>query len=350
MINTKLSDEPARLASLRRYDVLDTPADGVFEKITTLVRTVLKVPISAVSFVDSDRQWFKSIQGMAASEAPRAASFCSHAIMAAEPLVVADATRDARFRRSPLVVSGPRIRSYAGVPLRTPDGYNIGALCAMDTVPRTFDEEELDILARLAALVIDKLELRRIAERDPLTFALSRRGFIGQMEKEINRFERKQQPSVLAVMDLDHFRAVNDTFGHPTGDAVLKDVAATCIYQLRATDVFGRLGGEEFGILFSGTEETGARAAIEKIRLAIAEQIVPVAEGISVTASFGLAEMHSGIVNAEDWLAKAHQALLRAKLAGRNRCLFAVKPQAASGAQIIRLEEAKARRKRPHPR
>lgn len=321
MIDQKLLDEPARLSALRRYDVLDTPAEEPFDKITSLVRSVLKVPISAVSLIDSDRQWFKSRQGLDASETPRSVSFCSHAIQKLEPLVVADAAKDERFSSNPLVLGPPHIRSYAGAPLQTPDGYNIGALCAIDTVPRTFSADQLGILTNFAALVVDELELRRIAERDYLTGALSRRGFSTEIEKAIKRFHRSHDPSMLALMDLDHFKVVNDKFGHPAGDEVLKAVTATCTAQLRETDAFGRLGGEEFGILFTGIDEIGAQAAVEKIRRAIEELIVPLAGGIRITASFGIASLR-GAADAEEWIEVADQALYSAKRSGRNRCVL----------------------------
>ncbi|WP_373488833.1 GAF domain-containing protein [Blastomonas sp.] len=94
MIGHKLSDEPARLASLQRYDVLETPADAILEKVTALVSRVLKVPIAALSLVDSDRQWFKSVHGMDAREMPRSISFCAHAIKSVSPLVIPDVRRN----------------------------------------------------------------------------------------------------------------------------------------------------------------------------------------------------------------------------------------------------------------
>lgn len=323
MIYQNLSDEPARLSALQRYGVLDTPAEGTFDKITLLVKSVLMVPISAVSLVDSERQWFKSIQGLDATETPRSFSFCSHTIKDVKPLVIPDATKDDRFSSNLLVLGPPHIRSYAGAPLRTPDGYNLGAMCAIDTVARIFSNEQLGILTNFAELVVDEFELRRIAGRDFLTDALSRRGFTSQIEKEIKRFERSQHQTVLALMDLDHFKAVNDKFGHPAGDAVLKAVASTCTSQLRQNDAFGRLGGEEFGILFADTDETGARSAVEKIRRAIEELVVPVGDSIRVTASFGLAALRSNTANVEDWIREADEALYRAKRSGRNQCVFA---------------------------
>jgi GAF domain-containing protein len=215
MLDPKLFDEEGRLAALERYGVLDTPPEPPFEKITSLVQSVLAVPICAVSLVDRERQWFKAIQGLDARETPRSISFCTHTIKSDQALIVPDAFADPRFLASPLVVGPPHIRSYAGVPLQTPDGYNVGALCAIDVEPREFSDAQIGILASFASLVIDELELRRIAERDHLTHALTRRGFLEQMKREIARFHRHGRDSVLVLMDIDHFKSVNDRFGHP---------------------------------------------------------------------------------------------------------------------------------------
>lgn len=103
MLDAKLQDEAGRMAALKRYDVLDTPPEQPFDKITSLVKNVLGVPICAVSLVDRERQWFKSIQGLDVRETPRSISFCTHTIQAAEPLIVSDALEDPRFRSNPLV-------------------------------------------------------------------------------------------------------------------------------------------------------------------------------------------------------------------------------------------------------
>src|SRR5262245_4731196 len=119
MSHDKLRDEAARLAALARYDVLDTAAEGAFDKITELVRTVLDVPMSAVSLIDTDRQWFKSHPGIDATQTPREIAFCDHAIRDRVPFVVSDASQDERFRENPLVTGSPDIASYLGVPLET---------------------------------------------------------------------------------------------------------------------------------------------------------------------------------------------------------------------------------------
>ena len=323
MLDCKLGDEEGRIAALERYAVLDTAPEAPFEKITSLVQSVMDVPICAVSLVDRERQWFKSIQGLDAKETPRSVSFCTHTIKTDEPLIVPDALLHPCFKTNALVLGAPHIRSYAGVPLQTPDGYNVGALCAIDTKPRDFSEAQIGILKSFASLVVDELELRRIAERDHLTHALTRRGFLEQMKKEIARCHRHNRESVLVLMDIDHFKAVNDGFGHPAGDEVLKAVSAACIQNLRENDVFGRLGGEEFGILLTETDTVGGLEAAEKLRKAIEQLTVDVAGGIRVTSSFGLASLAAGDTEPEAWIAEADRALYAAKRAGRNRCVVA---------------------------
>lgn len=329
MLNPKLSDEAGRTAALDRYTVLDTPTAEPFDKITSLVKDVLKVPICAVSLIDRERQWFKSIVGLDVRETKRSVSFCTHTIKQEKPLVVTNAEEDPCFRDNPLVIGPPYIRSYAGAPLRTPDGYNVGALCAIDTTPRSFTEPELAILSSFATLVIDELELRLIAECDHLTGALTRRGFVGKVEAEIERAQSTGRTSFLLMMDIDHFKAVNDRHGHPAGDKVLQAVANTCSEQLRANGFFGRLGGEEFGILLRDTNEAGAQLVAEEFRRSIENHSVPIAGGISVTASFGLAALTSTVRKGEDWISQADEALYIAKRSGRNRCVMAT-PQMQS--------------------
>ena len=137
----------------------------------------LGTPIAVVSLVDRDRQWFKSRQGTDTVETPRNISFCTHTIQKDEPLVVPNALDDPRFRDSPLVTCENGVRLYIGMPLRTPDGYNIGALCAIDTKPGTVSSDQVDVLRDLARLVVDELELRKLATVDSLTGAMTGRSF-----------------------------------------------------------------------------------------------------------------------------------------------------------------------------
>ncbi|APL94605.1 sensor domain-containing diguanylate cyclase [Sphingobium indicum] len=323
MLDPKLTDEPARMAALERYDVLDTPREPSFDRITDLVRSILGVPISAISLVDAGRQWFKSRAGLDAGETSRDIAFCDHTIRQRAPMVVTDAQEDARFRDNPLVMGDPNIRSYAGIPLETPDGYNIGSLCAIDTVPREFDPGQIAILKNLAALVVEQLELRRIAERDHLTGALTRRAFLIEMNRAIALFERHQRPASLLLFDIDHFKRINDTHGHPAGDQVIRGIARLCTSLQRPSDSLGRLGGEEFGILLPETAEEDAASAAQRFCEAIAAAEIPGPPPLRVTVSFGVAELRGDWPTGESWLAVADMALYEAKRSGRNRVAVA---------------------------
>ncbi len=307
--------ETDRLAALARYDVLDSPAEESFDRITALVRSILDVPMAAVSLIDRDRQWFKSHPGLPIQETPRNLAFCNHTIRGSSPFVVPDARADGRFCDNPLVTQSPGIGAYAGVPLTSRDGYHIGTLCALDAAPRPFSAREVEILTGLAGIVVDELELRRIACHDHLTGALARRAFLAEIESAISRRDRYGRPATLVLFDLDHFKKVNDVRGHAAGDAVLRAVSAACREMLRASDVFGRVGGEEFGLLLPELGPDEALAAAERFRLGIAA-----APATGVTASFGVAPLTSGIGIAASWLAAADQALFAAKRAGRNCC------------------------------
>ncbi|OWK32527.1 sensor domain-containing diguanylate cyclase [Sphingomonas mucosissima] len=325
MIDSLLSDEPARIAALQRLDVLDTAVEEPFEKIVTLVRTVLAVPIATVTLVDRDRQWFKAKRGLEADQTPRSVSFCTHTIKQREPLIVEDAELDPRFAGSALVAGPPHIKSYAGIPLRTPEGYNIGSLCAMDTRPRRFSPADIAIMSNFASIVCDELELRMIAQVDQLTGALTRRGFIEHADREIARTRRNGRPATLVMLDLDHFKSINDTHGHAVGDQVLQKVAAVVRATLRPSDVLGRLGGEEFAVLLPETGAVEAATAVERLRGMIAAQPIALenAKTLHVTASFGAASLDSETTSFVSWLKQADTMLYAAKAAGRNCARFA---------------------------
>ncbi len=153
-------NEKERLEALRRYAILDTPPEAAFERLTNLAAQLFNVPIALISLVDEDRQWFKSYYGLNTQQTSRDISFCVHAILSTQVMVVPDATEDPRFADNSLVTGLPGIRFYAGAPLQTPDGFNLGTFCLMDTTPRELSQAELALLIDLATLTIDELELR----------------------------------------------------------------------------------------------------------------------------------------------------------------------------------------------
>ncbi|MFC3607602.1 PAS domain S-box protein [Stutzerimonas tarimensis] len=157
--------ELSRLAALLRYEILDTPDESEFDDFTQLAAYICKTPIALISLVDEHRQWFKSRYGLTATSTPRALSFCHHTIRGSEIFEVPDATEDPRFRENPLVTSAPNICFYAGAPLITPDGHNLGTLCVIDRQPRQLDEEQRAALERLSRQVIRLFEQRLLTRQ-----------------------------------------------------------------------------------------------------------------------------------------------------------------------------------------
>ena len=153
-------NEVSRLRKLESYRILDTPPEAAFDRITRIVADTIGVPISLISLIDRDRQWFKSRHGIDVEQTDRNIAFCSHAILDKGIFEVPDAQQDSRFADNPLVVGDPNIRFYAGAPLVTPDGLNLGTLCVVDSKPRVLSETERQLLADLAILAVDQMELR----------------------------------------------------------------------------------------------------------------------------------------------------------------------------------------------
>jgi GAF domain-containing protein len=157
----KPKNELQRIKILWQYDVLDSPPEGVFDDFTQLAALICGAPISLISLVDEDRQWFKSKTGVTLNETSRDVSMCAHAILQKDLLIVPDATKDRRFRDNPLVKSAPKIRFYAGAPLVSPEGYALGTLCVIDNAPRELTENQQESLRVLARIVMTQLEFRR---------------------------------------------------------------------------------------------------------------------------------------------------------------------------------------------
>lgn len=312
-----LDDEAGRLRALRRYDALDTAPEAGFNELVALVRRIFGTRIAAISLIDENRQWFKAIEGLDTTETPRSIAFCDHTLRGAGAMAVPDAQLDPRFVENPLVTDAPGLRCYLGVPLTTPDGYNVGTICTLDTDPRPFTPEECALLEGIGRLAVSMLEMRQAVRLDALTGAKSRRGF--EQLLEVALLDRAMTgPHTLVMLDIDYFKAVNDDFGHLTGDLVLRRVAETIAAHARPEDVLGRLGGEEFGLLLRGLPQAAATRVAERVRSAVSALSLPELRGRRVTVSLGLAELQAGW-KIDDWISRADNALYVAKRAGRNR-------------------------------
>lgn len=156
-----LSNEAERLAALRRYDILDTPAEPEFDDFTRLAAQICGTPVALITLIDTERQWFKSKVGVPMSETPREMAFCTHTIQGRDLLEISNLSEDIRFHDHPLVANNPSARFYAGAPLITPDGMGLGTLCVLDVVPRHLTPEQRDAIQTLSRQVMAQLELRR---------------------------------------------------------------------------------------------------------------------------------------------------------------------------------------------
>jgi diguanylate cyclase (GGDEF)-like protein len=312
----KTNDEFGRQRALDRLEVLDTPKEPEFERITALVKSIFNIPVVAVTLIDRRRQWFKSVQGLDITETSRDVAFCNHTIRENRCLKIEDATLDPRFAQNPLVTGAPGIRAYLGAPLVTADGYLLGSLCVIDFEPRSFSPEQEGILESFAKLVMGEMELRRIASTDELTRLSNRRVFNETMGRMNDTY--LGGGAGLILFDLDHFKGLNDAFGHPAGDRVLQRVAELVKDVMPAGSVACRIGGEEFAILLTPDAEPGPGDLAETLRAGLAALVIPEIGGRGVTASFGIALSGAG-QSQEDWFEAADAALYRAKENGRNQ-------------------------------
>ncbi len=200
-------NERARLLALRELHILHTPPEERFDQLTRIAMAALQVPMSSVSLIDEDQQWCKSSPGMEKPTVDRSISFCGHTILQSDPLIIADATKDERVHDNPLVTQSPHLRAYVGVPLLSMDGHAVGSFCVLDTQPRTFTPEQIEIVRSLAAIA--ERELQNVALNKSLEEARQARGtaeaankakslFLATMSHEI----RTPLNGVLGIADL----------------------------------------------------------------------------------------------------------------------------------------------------
>jgi sigma-B regulation protein RsbU (phosphoserine phosphatase) len=252
--------EELRIEAVRRYEILDTPPDGTFDRITALAARILDVPIAIVSVVDTDRIWFKSHHGLPdVEEVGRDPGLCASAILQSEPWIVADASIDPRTLANPLVSGELGLRFYAGVPLTTPDGFNLGTLCAIAREPREVTVADVANLEDLAALVVDELELR-LRSRRLVTAEAQLRREAEQLADTLQASLLPPKPPTLPGMDVaarfrpgerglriggdfyDVFRLAANDWGIVLGDACGRgaapaSLAATARWSFRAAAV-----------------------------------------------------------------------------------------------------------------
>lgn len=308
------ANEDDRVKVLQDLHVLDTAPEERFDRLTRLAKRLFDVPIALVSLVDKHRQWFKSCVGLSVTETSREVSFCGHAILRNEMLLVADARKDERFLDNPLVTGKPYIRFYAGYPLTVPDGQKIGTLCLIDFKPRHFDAEDYALLRDLAGMAEQELVAVQMASIDELTWLSNRRGFMTLAQHALAACQRHARSATLLFFDLNDFKKINDLYGHAEGDNALKTFADVLRIAFRECDVVGRLGGDEFVALLTGSSQVETSAIMARFKELLEESNATLHRGYAIRFSVGQIEYHRELhTNVEDLLAHADRAMYEHK-------------------------------------
>ncbi len=343
-IQAALLDE-RRLAAVRDSGLLDTPAEESFDRLTRLAAKLTGAPVTFMTLLESDRDFYKSTFGMgeplSAVRQLTGRSFCHHALVSGGVLVLEDVSDMPVFRDVP-TVAALGVRAYIGIPLKTEDGQVLGSFCAIDFKPKKWTEQDIEVLVELAYSAMREVRLRKalndaedfnqqlleqlqkvdalnkalgqLATTDPLTGVRNRRAFDHSLALELALVERRHTPLSLLMIDIDHFKQINDQFGHETGDKVLSAIAKLLGVCARAIDLVARVGGEEFAVILPNTGVDSALQVAERMRMVVAQADLL---DQPTTISVGVAALREG-ESASGLYARADTALYMAKASGRN--------------------------------
>ncbi len=310
-------DEKQRLEKLRALKILDSAPEERFDRLTRMAKKMFGVDVSVVSLVDEGRQWFKSRadDDRLPDETPRDISFCGHAILGDEVFIVEDALKDDRFKDNPLVTSDPNIRFYAGYPLKVQSGSALGTLCIFDREPRRFDQDDLQLLRDLGTMAEQEIAALQLATLDELTLISNRRGFMDLAQHGLNVCKRKGLSASVLLIDLDKFKPINDRFGHAEGDRVLVVFANIMRQVFRQSDIYGRVGGDEFAVFMLDSDNANTTETIERLRVTVDSYNKQAQRGYDI-------EFSAGFVTAEPDTTTTVTELL----ALADQSMYAVKP------------------------
>ncbi len=319
--NLEVIRDGARLTALRDLGLLDATVEESFDRLTRLATAALGVPVSLVSLVDADRQFFLSQQGLGdpwahARQTPLSHSFCQHAVATRRPLVISDARKDPRVDGN-LAIRDLGVIAYAGIPLILDNGNAVGAFCAIDSQPRDWAEAELAMLQDLAGTVTELLDLRATVAReglyDRLTGLPNRSLLVAHAEQHLRRRGGSGRLVVMCA-GLDDFTQINQALGTDQADAVLIAAGERLAGSLRAADVLGRLRGDMFTILAGDVaDEREALALAGRIRAAFSADPLRIGERrLSVSATIGIAIARND-ARAADLISEAANAMRQAK-------------------------------------
>lgn len=321
-------DEAERLRAVAAYEAACSALDPDFDRFAAVAADLLGLPIGLVNLVGDEQATVKGRYGLDVGSVPRDIAFCTHTILSDAVLVIPDLTADARFADNPFVAGEAGLRFYAGAPLRSPlGGARIGTMCVLGPKARpALDTREIRLLESLAALAMDRMELRRaerarratedrlryLAHHDTLTGCANR----ARLTELIDAAGTHEEATALVLLDLDGFKHVNDTFGHLAGDELLREVGGRLTKATGQRGTLARLGGDEFAAWLPACgDKAQTEAVVHDLLEVLTPPITIAGRALQVSASAGVALAGPGKAGA--LMADADRALYHAKLAGR---------------------------------
>jgi diguanylate cyclase (GGDEF)-like protein len=346
-------NESLRVAALHQLGILGTPAEERFDRITRFANRLLSTPIALVSLVDSDRQWFKSAQGLNVKETGRDVSFCAHAIIQEKTFFVEDASADARFKDNPLVRGEPHIRMYAGHPIDLGEGLRVGTMCVIDTKPRRLNASEIEIIQNLARWI--RAELLNIELDKKLKFfeakleisekksvnheklydffnsltlidpelRIPNRLYLGlYLPQEINRLKHPGLPIAVMCIAIDDFAGYEKNVGSAAAAQTLQVLAGTLAEIPKwPRGMTFRYSSQLFVILLPERSRDAARDFAEGIRDKVHQLRIAYGKDL-LTLSYGICAAVAGSITSEKLIAKAIEALETAQKQGTDKIRY----------------------------
>lgn len=338
MLNAPIpGNEPERLASLRRMLLLSSPDEEAFDRVTRVARHTFRMPVVLISLIDAERQWFKSCIGLPVRETGRDVSFCGHAILHSELLVIEDARLDPRFADNPLVTGEPRVIFYAGRPLMNAEGFMVGTLCLIDHQPRTLSAEDRRCLDDLGcwveqlflsrrlgevqqAFMLELDEARRTSLLDPLLNIWHREAAMDMLERETQRAFRNRSPLAVLMIEPGRLAEIRHAHGAAAGDDFLVEFLRRLRSLTRPYDTIGRYGDDRFIVTLPDGTAATARSIAERLIRAMAYPFAAQGELIETTVSIGIsaADFVTATPSPLEALDHAEEALRTARARGGN--------------------------------
>ena len=281
-IPQKPVDEDERMSVLNELNIIYTPAEERFDRITRLAKLIFKVPIAVISLVADDIQYFKSIQGLDTCETSREVSFCGHAILGNDTFIVPDTLKAPDFADNPLVVNEPHIRFYAGEPIAL-DSQNLGTLCLIDYEPREFSEVDKETLKSLARMVENELKLTLYTQPqkeilgemndverklllDPVTGCWNGKGFDLLLDKKLNKSNQTDNPVSILLLEVEWDNEQDKSLSDHDRNTVIKECAQRIRNSVGTKDIIGRLRDKQFILFLNNCDKFQCRSITQKIQ------------------------------------------------------------------------------------